>query len=83
MACSGVKGSQMAAARMLNMLPKEDDDANLMYLHSTARHVDYACATSSLVYMHPANLVVQQVQPIKRSRPMLKQVPAAGRLWWR
>ena len=33
MACRGVKGSQMAPARMLNMLPKEEDEANLMYLH--------------------------------------------------
>ena len=33
-ACKGTKGSQMAAARKLNVLPNEDDDAILMYLHA-------------------------------------------------
>lgn len=38
MACSGTKGSQMAAARMEKVLPNEDDDANLMYLMNSAQH---------------------------------------------
>lgn len=33
-ACKGTKGSQIAAARKLNVLPNEDDDAILIYLHA-------------------------------------------------
>jgi hypothetical protein len=37
MGCSGVKGSQAAAARIEKVLPNEDDDANLMYLRAHSR----------------------------------------------
>ena len=42
MGATGVNGSHAALARMLNVLPKEDDDANLMYLRSTAHGVSAA-----------------------------------------
>jgi len=33
-ACRGVNGSHTAPAKMLNMLPNEDEDADLIYLQS-------------------------------------------------
>lgn len=38
-ACRGVNGSHTAPAKMLKMLPNDDEDANLIYLQSGIKFI--------------------------------------------